>query len=125
MIQGKEAELVLMQESVGFFSQLPPRSLPLSSICPTLLAGDICSCHGLVSKTRLRKHCLPQLYASCPKLLYDNVIKIFDLSFTVLAVVELGLGRTCDEIGERLYCGSSLVCHRCAGQSQYTCVKCK
>ena len=35
------------------------------------------------------------------------------------------MGETCDEINERKYCAYGLVCHQCAGNAHYSCVKCK
>ena len=43
----------------------------------------------------------------------------------ILAEYDLEKGANCDEIRERRYCAASLVCHRCAMEEGYTCVKCK
>ncbi len=40
------------------------------------------------------------------------------------ATINLGIGASCDEINERRYCARHLVCHKCVGDSYYTCVQC-
>ena len=43
---------------------------------------------------------------------------------TIAATTNLGIGAACDEINERRYCARNLVCHKCLGDSYYTCVQC-
>lgn len=39
------------------------------------------------------------------------------------ATFDLSISQQCDEINESRYCAKDYVCHRCAGQHNYTCVK--
>lgn len=39
------------------------------------------------------------------------------------ATTNVGVGGECDEINERLYCATDLVCHKCASERIYHCVR--